>query len=431
MKKLLSSLIIALVLFIVIIILLPIIVRGKSDKAVLKETLESFSAPIKSTDSIALLEESVDSGAIRLALIDKAEKSIDICYHTIKEGNYSASFFNHLFEAADRGVQIRILVDEMMGGLTYSTKRKLASYPNITLYLYEKMSIFRPWTINNRLHDKLFLIDSDYAITGGRNIADKLYGYDQKLISPVYDRDILIKRNDEVSIIDSMNSYFTTLLELKYVKELKAEKINTKPRFEVKQPPFEVDLSTVTSRFITPEWIIRISNPQGRMSKAPIIWDTLLELMGHAKKEVILQSPYIVTTAKQFKELKKIDAPLYYLTNSINTTPNAPAFSAYLVTKPALLKTGKIKEYNGIGSIHAKTILIDEDISIIGSFNLDPRSLYLDTESMYVIKNKELNQQLRTAMNHYAAEDTASSSKLKHIALYVLGVISFPFRMLA
>ena len=88
MKKLLSTLILALMLFIVIIILLPIIVRGKSDKAILKETLDFFSAPLKSTDSIALLEESVDSGAIRLALIDKAEQSIDICYHTVKEGNY-------------------------------------------------------------------------------------------------------------------------------------------------------------------------------------------------------------------------------------------------------------------------------------------------------------------------------------------------------
>ncbi len=430
MKKVLNVMFLALICYIAFVVLSPIFFRGKSDAKIIENNIETFKALPKSVDKIAILEDPEKSGAIRIELIDRAQKNIDICYHTIKEGNYSASFFNHIFDAADRGVKVRIIIDEMMGSLTKRTQKILSGYPNIELYLYEPLSIFRPWTINNRLHDKMFIVDSEIAITGGRNIADKLYGYDQKLIDPVYDRDFIIKRTDKESVINSMNSYFETLLNLKYVKKLGNKKDTQGFRFQIDQAPQEISNYNFEQISITPEAIMRVSNPQGRMSKAPIIWDTILSLMQEAEKEIIIQSPYIVPTAKQLKALEAIDVPIYYFTNSINTTPNFPAFSSYLISKLALKKTGIIKEYNGKGSIHAKTILIDDDISIIGSFNFDPRSVYLDTESMYIIKSKELNSQLRAIMNRYVEADSATSPKIKTIALYLIGILSFPFRML-
>lgn len=430
MKKLLYTLILAFICYVVIIILLPIFFRGKSNIKEISKNLEDFESMPRTQDYVAILEDPKQSGDVRIQLIDEAKETIDICYHTIKEGHYTAIFFNHLLDAADRGVKIRFIIDEMMGCMPKKTQKVLAGYPNIELYLYEPASFFRPWTINNRMHDKMFIIDSKIAITGGRNLADKLYGYDQKVIEPVYDRDFIIKRDGQESIINSMNEYFDLILNLDYVKKAKKKEDTKGFRFEETQKRIEVTPFDFDSMNIKADKIMRISNPQGRMSKDPVIWDTLVALMKNAKKEVIIQSPYIVPTAKQIKQLESVEVPLYYMTNSINTTPNFPAFSAYLISKPAIENTGIIEEYNGVGSIHAKTILIDDNISIIGSFNFDPRSVYLDTESMYIIESKELNAELRKIMHFYADEETASSSWFKKAALYVVGVLSFPFRML-
>lgn len=429
MKKWLHRIFILLLCYIALVVLLPIIIRGKSDKAEIDSYLELWDEQIETHDLIALLEDPVQSGDVRLSLIDSAKESIDICYHTMKEGQYTAIFFNHLFTAADRGVKVRFIIDEMMGCMPKKTQKILASYPNIELYLYEPASLLRPWTINNRMHDKMFIIDSEIAITGGRNLADKLYGYNQKIIEPVFDRDFIIKKDGEKSIINSMDKYFALLLSLDYVKQYEAKGNSQGFRFKegerLEATPFDLD-----SMELEAASIIRVSNPQGRNSKAPVIWDTLIAFMKEADDEVIIQSPYIVPTAKQLKELGQVEVPIYYITNSINTTPNFPAFSSYLVSRPSIAKTGTIREYNGDGSIHAKTILIDEDISIIGSFNLDPRSVYLDTESMYIIKSEALNTELRAIMQELDKQDSASSTWFKKASLYVLGIILFPFRML-
>ncbi len=92
---------------------------------------------------------------------------------------------------------------------------------------------------------------------------------------------------------------------------------------------------------------------------------------------------------------------LTYLTNSACSTPNIPGFSGYLRKKGKILKTGPVYEYMGPGPIHAKSALVDDRFSVVGSFNLDPRSLHLDTETMLVIDSEPFNEHLGSVMEFW------------------------------
>ena len=124
--------------------------------------------------------------------------------------------------------------------------------------------------------------------------------------------------------------------------------------------------------------------------------------MEEARERVVIQSPYVVCNDYMYgrlRELKEKVPDTRLILNAVENGDNFVASSDYLRHKEEIWDTGiTLYEYDGGISNHGKSILIDDDLSLIGSYNLDLRSSYLDTELMLVIESKELNRELEGYM---------------------------------
>jgi phosphatidylserine/phosphatidylglycerophosphate/cardiolipin synthase-like enzyme len=147
-----------------------------------------------------------------------------------------------------------------------------------------------------------------------------------------------------------------------------------------------------------------ISNPIHRGNKEPYVWNTLYKLMDSAKERVYLHTPYIICSKDMYEGLNRIghkDIETKLLLNAPEIGANPFGCSDYLSEKSKVLATGfSVYEYMGAhSSYHTKAILIDDNLSIVGSYNTDMRSTYLDTELMLSIEGAEFNAALEMVMN--------------------------------
>ena len=125
----------------------------------------------------------------------------------------------------------------------------------------------------------------------------------------------------------------------------------------------------------------------------------------NAKERVKIHTPYIICNDMMYntwKEIAERVPDFSIMTNSVANNGNPFGSADYARNRNRILNTGiDIWEYEGGYSYHGKSILIDDDLSVIGSFNMDMRSTYLDTELMLVIRSKEINKQLEEGMMEY------------------------------
>ena len=147
-----------------------------------------------------------------------------------------------------------------------------------------------------------------------------------------------------------------------------------------------------------------INNPINTSNKTPEMWDTLNYIMSNAEN-ILIQTPYIIMNKSMYsdvEDLTKSGKKINILTNSITSGANPLGCVDYLNSEKHILTTGVgIYELQYAKSLHTKTILIDNNISIIGSYNLDIRSTYLDTELMLVIDSPKLNESLKEDVKTY------------------------------
>lgn len=152
------------------------------------------------------------------------------------------------------------------------------------------------------------------------------------------------------------------------------------------------------------ESIALLSNPVNAGVKEPVVWHKLMSLIGSAKESVKLHTPYIICNDMMYDTIKDAAAgkEVTIMTNSVANNGNSFGAADLEKNRERMLDTGvTLLEYDGGVSYHGKSMVIDDDISVVGSFNMDMRSAYLDTELMLVIKSDELNAQLRTIMSEY------------------------------
>jgi phosphatidylserine/phosphatidylglycerophosphate/cardiolipin synthase-like enzyme len=143
--------------------------------------------------------------------------------------------------------------------------------------------------------------------------------------------------------------------------------------------------------------VMLLSNPIEPGNKEPVLWKTLCGWM-QSGSDIRIQTPYMICDRSMYADLQEVcsTADVRIMTNAVENGANPFGCSDYLNQKSRILDTGaSVDEWLGGRSLHSKMVLIDDSISIVGSFNIDMRSCYLDTELMLVIDCKELNQQLR------------------------------------
>lgn len=375
-------------------------------------------------DRAALLETPQEGFDARIRVLRQAEESLDIVYHCFKDGVTTDYFLSQVLEAADRGVHVRLLLDGKVGGMGGERRRTaylLEHHPNIEYRIYNPLNPLKPWEWNALLHDKFILADGEVLILGGRNIGDEYFdppGYAGKVAN---DRDVLVFRSGEGhSALDETAAYMEELWTCEAVRPAfsglsagqKKEAASAREQLreagealEENRPDLfegEPDYRAVT---VATGKVSLLHNPITAGVKEPWVGFQLGELALRAEESVLVQTPY--TTAgggllDVFQKLGDRGTEFRLLTNSMATSPNYPAFSCYTWGRGELKDTGvSLYEYQGEDSIHAKSVLYDGRLCAVGSFNLDDRSIYVDTESMLLIDSPEFCRELMGAVQGY------------------------------
>ncbi|PRS44516.1 phospholipase [Bacillus sp. RJGP41] len=440
-KTAIKGLLLVLLLYFLYVVVTAVVLFPKAEKEEdrpIKQVSEYMGEKETTVDRVLLFEDGYESGLARMRMIQEAKHSIDIAYYAFGKGESTELFLGALIDAADRGVKVRILLDGMAHGLRgqlSSARYALASHENIELRYYETFKPFKPWTWHNRLHDKIITVDGKLGIIGGRNIADK-YLASKPPRNFVYDRDILIfnAKEEKDSVIVEMKEYLNELWTHPFTSDVfsdlskrQTEKGKRERNALVKK--YSKALQTETD-FVKPvvDWskattptkkVSFIHNPIERFNKYPIVWRSLLGIAANANQSVYIQSPYIVP-ADALKEYVPMQldskADWTILTNSAASTPNMIAFSGYLAFRDRVVETGaRVYEYSKPYSLHGKSIVYDQRLSAVGSYNLDSRSAFLNTESMVVIDSERFASQLIGAIDSKIKNSTLIADNKKYI----------------
>ena len=317
---------------------------------------------------------------------------------------------------------IRLLVDGMeswidMEGNPYFYG--LSSHENVEIKLYNKANPLKPWKMMGRMHDKYLIADGKRYILGGRNTYNYFLGDFPGHKN--YDRDVLVvcDEPEKENSVNQLLEYFETIWEQedsgyfhdnkklanrKSVKNAVLELQNGYQKYFEENKERICDTDYTDETFET-EKIALVSNPIHTGPKEPVVWYQLGELMKNAKERVKIHTPYIICNdmmSNTWKEIAERVPDFSIMTNSVANNGNPFGAADYAKNRNRILSTGiNIWEYEGGYSYHGKSILIDDDLSVIGSFNMDMRSAYLDTELMLVIRSKDINKQLEEGMMEY------------------------------
>lgn len=371
-----------------------------------------------------IVADNQEALAARIRMIEEAKESIVLSSFEMHSDISGKQVITALKAAAERGVEVRIIVDgfpailSMRGNEYFST---LSQTENVWIRLYNLPSILKPWKLMARLHDKYLIVDDSKYILGGRNTFDYFLGGQKGHKN--YDWDIQVDCSESESPSSSkVLAYFETVWNGKDSRPY--EKVwSPASREKTREAAEELKDIYATMRQNHPMWfetgeeqeqmvpvdsIELLSNPVNTGIKEPIVFYELTELMKKAEEEVDFHTPYIISNRWMLGRLKEICDHVEHvqmMTNSVANNGNPFGAMDYLDNKGKILDTGvEIKEYDGGVSYHGKCMTIDDDLLAVGSFNWDMRSVYLNTELMLVVHSKELNLQLKQEMEKYEKE---------------------------
>lgn len=392
--------------------------------------VSSFYGDEACCDRAALIEDNGDALIWRLRMIEAAQDSIILSTFNIKSDTSGCQILSALQAAAERGVNVQILADGFnswfdMEGNPYFYA--LSSMENVDIRLYNRVNPLIPWKGMSRLHDKYLIIDDSMYLLGGRNTFDYFLGDHNGYKN--YDRDVLIyNTGSDKSSIYTLLDYFESVWNqpecktwhnaawLQHTPSVKRAASTLKNTYASLNEDHNewlapIDLYTAT---VPTKRIRLLSNPTGLYAKEPLVLWSLGQLMENASSQVRIHSPYIMCDelfTQILTDACSRNVPVTLMTNSAKNNGNTFGAVDYVMHKEEILNTGlQVLEYNGGISYHGKSLTIDDDLSIIGSFNLDMKSAYQDTELMLVVHSEELNSQLQAAFDTYEKDSDKAQS---------------------
>ncbi len=363
-----------------------------------------YTADTPGSERVICIDDNDDALYWRLRLINEAETEIIYSCFEVHDDQATFDVFSALYDAAERGVKVKLLFDGIFTGknlIFSSVFKSLAIHENVTLKLYNIPNIFIPWQYSFRMHDKYIICDKSTYILGGRNTFDKFLGsyseeknIDREVL--VYDTGLNSKTSSVNQLLDyfdhiwdsseevkvGINSYFTGRTREKLIARSK----ELKDIYPLAYTEVDKDLVSIPTNKIT-----LINNPTDVNNKEPQIMYTIYKLMKDADK-VTIQTPYLIMDDWMYNELKNNAeaTDISIITNSVETGANYFGCGDYLFEKKKLDKL-TIDRYELVAdSSHTKAYFFDERLCLIGSFNYDMRSTYLDTELMLAIDSEEL-----------------------------------------
>lgn len=376
---------------------------------------------------VRIIDDNGEAMERRLQIIESAKEELIFATYYLADDDAGRDIMAALLSASQRGVHVRILIDGVCAftsGIGKSESfQALLSQDHVEAKIYNPVYLLWPFNENYRMHDKYLAADDHVYILGGRNTRNKSIGtYPAKIDA---DRDALVYCEGPDSSISQLYTYFDAVWQRKDCKAFKLQKDGAqgvdalKQRYEdLKKSSPQIFGETDFVSFMTPVGNVNLYvNPVAAENKAPQLWTDLLNLMGKGK-DIEIQTPYIIlshTMHRQLSELTK-GRNIKIITNAPETGANSMGCAELLNRKKHLLKTGfQLYEYAADRSAHVKSIVIDENLSLVGSFNFDMRSAYLDTETMLLIDSPEINEELRKTNAKYMLSSRCSTREALNI----------------
>jgi len=407
----------------------------------------SLSSVPPALSGFRMLPEGNTAFNARVALAKRAERSLDVQYYLIAHDDLGLQFLRELRDAAARGVRVRLLLDDLYTSGEDGLLSGLAAYPNVEVRLFNPLPVragsFRQrllfsmldfGRINHRMHNKLFIADDSFAVSGGRNIGEEYFM--GSLTANFIDLDVL----SSGPVVNELSTVFDTYWNSKHVMPIgrlveQGSAAEARRRFDdlVRDTAPEVperardvlgttpvaqqlDSGELTQAFASAR--VFADTPAkaagaDRGAAGPTVTDQTLALFATARAEVAIASPYFIPGEAGMAIIRAVGATqengrLTLLTNSLGSTDEALAYAGYARYRLELLKAGvRIYELGGVLSrsslrlgdfskslsrLHAKVATIDRRTVFIGSMNLDPRSSRLNTEIGLAIDSSELAQ---------------------------------------
>ena len=421
LKRVLAGGALALALFLVGSLTIP----PRLQKKVSQEFLDALAVPPNAVgsgaDRVLCIDDNQEALLWRLRTMEAAGQELILSAYGMSEDESGLDIMASLLHTAERGVQVRILVDGLSEFLDLRSSKPfqaLAASPQVEVRIYNPVSLLKPWRLNYRMHDKYLAADDTVYILGGRNIKNLSLGdYQEK---KDHDRDVLVYSMEPSTqnSIHQVKDYFESVWSLETTEPFPAPETPDEAQLELLRQRRRTLEETWPELLSQPDWeaitlptngITLLTNPIQAGNKAPELWATLMRLMEEGDS-VVVQTPYLICNQIMYQDLTALAAAgkeISIITNAVESGANPWGCADYMNQKPKLRQTGvHLYEYLGDHSAHRKTVLIDDHLSLVGSFNFDMRSAYLDTELMLLIDSPELNQYLRSM-----AQDNMAQSR--------------------
>ena len=386
---------------------------------------------------VFLLRNGRDAFVARATLARLAEKSLDIQYYMYHQDTIGSLLNYEVLQAADRGVRVRMLIDDIYGNEGEDTWVGLDAHENIEVRLWNPwkrgrsrmlQSVARMTEINYRMHSKSFTADNQVTILGGRNIGDEYFDADTEVaftdidalsigtsvreVSNAFDLywnaghaypvNILVRQGTDQDLADlrsKISASFEKLANSDYVMALKNSSLVGK----LKDGSLAFSWSDARVIHDSPE-----KEDLKKAGREELLISQLAPYITGAKKSVYIVSPYFVPGDRATEAMCKLSQDgvnVIILTNSLASNDVSAVHAGYSKYRRKLLRCGvrlfeldeSLKDREGKmftwlpglekSSLHAKTMVFDGEIMFVGSFNFDQRSLHINNEIGLLFKD--------------------------------------------
>ncbi len=461
----------SLLLFVSALMPLPVAAHGDGDPV---HIIDEQIAAHDGKSALLVLDKGEQALLARAWLADHARATIDVQYFIWSSDNIGILAAESLLRAAERGVRVRVIVDDLMIDAPDESLLALARHPNIDIRIYNpRLTVGTPVhtrlinlltgfrASNQRMHDKTFMVDGKVAITGGRNMADEYYDYDHAY--NFRDRDALVLGQVVQQMGASFERFWASDLSVPVEKQYDGLGLMQKhvkvSDMQVQNIYADLHAYAAAGDNFAPEvravieelsggfrllaqqlkWgdITFISDLPGKNSRHFSLGgggrssEALAQLVESASKRIIIQSPYLILSDNAMELFRRALARgvnIRISTNSLASTDNLQAFSGYRNQRRKLLHMGLeifeyrpdpkvqealmqrytlLKKRKPVFALHAKTMVIDGEQLVIGTFNLDPRSENLNTEVAVWLRDSELAAEVESAIERDMAPDNS------------------------
>ncbi|WP_371924717.1 phospholipase D family protein [Pseudomonas sp. R5(2019)] len=439
-----------------------------ASQSALGRSIQAEAARHEDKSGFRLLPNSSEAFRARAELIRNAQISIDLQYYIVHDGLSTRALVHELLIAADRGVRVRILLDDTASDGLEDVMATLAAHPNIQLRVFNPLHLGRSTGVtrtmgrlfnlsqqHRRMHNKLWLVDNSLAIVGGRNLGDAYFDAESNL--NFTDIDLLSVGPVAEQLGHSFDQYWNSALsrpigDFLYRQPTQQDLLETRKRLEQSLAEAKVQRKALYDRLMAYQ-----TKPQLSVWRQELIWahnqalwdapskvlakgepdphlllTTQLETqLRTVNQELILISAYFVPRDEGLLYLtSRADAgvEIRLLTNSLEATDVPAVHGGYAPYRKALLKHGvrlfELRRQPGASSggsapgssdssLHSKAIIFDRQNAFVGSFNFDPRSLLWNTEVGVLVDSPELASYLRELALEGMAPSLSYEAKLK------------------